>query len=81
MCLAIPARIIAMREDGLADVELEGVTKEVSLDLVPEAGPGDYVIVHVGYALSLLSEEEAQRTLALFAEAGTGTWGRMTRSP
>ncbi|MDQ2089734.1 HypC/HybG/HupF family hydrogenase formation chaperone [Marimonas arenosa] len=72
MCLAIPARIIAMREDGLADVELEGVTKEVSLDLVPEAGPGDYVIVHVGYALSLLSEEEAQRTLALFAEAGTG---------
>ena len=69
MCLAIPARIIRLRDDGLADVELEGVTKEVSLDLVPEAKPGDYVIVHVGFALSLLSPQEAARTLALFAEA------------
>ena len=70
MCLAIPARIISKRPDGTADVELEGVTKEVSLDLVPEAEVGNYVIVHVGYALSLLSEEEALRTLALFADAG-----------
>ena len=69
MCLAIPARIISRREDGLADVELEGVVKEISLELVPDAGPGDYVIVHVGYALSRLDPEEAERTLALFAEA------------
>jgi hydrogenase expression/formation protein HypC len=70
MCLAIPARIIALRDDGLADVELEGVVKEVSLALVPDARPGDYVIVHVGFALSRLDPKEAQRTLALFAEAG-----------
>ena len=70
MCLAVPARVIALRDDGLAEVELEGVTKEVSLDLVPEARVGDYVIVHVGFALSLLSEEEAARTLALFARSG-----------
>ena len=71
MCLAIPARILRIREDGLADAELEGVTKEICLDLVPEARPGDYVIVHVGYALSLLDPEEAERTLALFAEAAS----------
>jgi len=69
MCLAIPARILRLREDGLADVELEGVTKEISLELVPDAGPGDYVIVHVGFALSKLDPEEAERTLALFAGA------------
>jgi len=71
MCLAIPARILRLREDGLADVELEGVTKEISLELVPDAGPGDYVIVHVGFALSKLDPEEAERTLALFAGAAT----------
>ncbi|MCP3971592.1 MAG: HypC/HybG/HupF family hydrogenase formation chaperone [Rhodobacteraceae bacterium] len=70
MCLAIPTRILRLRDDGLADAELEGVIKEVSLALVPDAGPGDYVIVHVGYALSKLDPEEAERTLQLFAEAG-----------
>lgn len=70
MCLAIPARIVLKRDDGTADVELEGVTKEISLDLVPEAKVGDYVVVHVGFALSLLQEDEAKRTLALFANAG-----------
>ncbi len=70
MCLAIPARVIGLRDDGLADVELEGVIKEVSLDLVPGVGPGDYVIVHVGYALARLDPEEAARTLELFAETG-----------
>ncbi len=70
MCLAVPARIVRMRPDGLADVELEGVIKEVSLDLVDGVGPGDYVIVHVGYALARLDPEEAEKTLALFAESG-----------
>jgi len=70
MCLAVPARIVRMRQDGLADVELEGVVKEVSLDLVDGVGPGDYVIVHVGYALAKLDPEEAEKTLALFAESG-----------
>ncbi len=70
MCLAIPARIVGLRDDGLADVELEGVIKEVSLELVDGVGPGDYVIIHVGYALARLDPEEAERTLKLFAETG-----------
>lgn len=68
MCLAVPAKIIDLRPDGLADVEVEGVIKEVSLALVDGVGPGDYVIVHVGYALSKLDQDEAARTLELFAE-------------
>ena len=71
MCLAIPARVISI--DKAADsavVELGGVSKEVSLALVEGVEENDYVLVHVGYALNKLSEEEAQQTLALFAEAG-----------
>lgn len=68
MCLAIPAKIIGLRPDGLADVEVEGVIKEVSLALVDGVGPGDYVIVHVGYALAKLDQAKAVQTLALFAE-------------
>jgi len=49
-------------------IDLGGVRKQVSLALVPEAVVGDYVIVHVGYAISKLDPEEAQRTLALFAQ-------------
>jgi len=64
-----------VRDDGLADIELEGVVKEVSLDLVDDICVGDYVIVHVGYALAKLDEEEAQRTLALFAELEQTTEG------
>lgn len=68
MCLAIPARIVERRAADAALVDLGGVRKEISLALVPEANPGDYVIVHVGYALQKLDPEEAERTLALFAE-------------
>ena len=70
MCLAIPAKVVKLRDDGLADIELEGVVKEVSLDLIDGVGVGDYVIVHVGYALAKLDPEEAEKTLALFAEMG-----------
>ncbi|MFC1536753.1 HypC/HybG/HupF family hydrogenase formation chaperone [Pseudomonadota bacterium] len=66
MCLAIPARVTAVSGD-MATVELGGVEREVSLALV-EAAVGDYVIVHVGIAISRLDEDEAARTLALFAE-------------
>ncbi|MCP5039194.1 MAG: HypC/HybG/HupF family hydrogenase formation chaperone [Rhodobacteraceae bacterium] len=68
MCLAIPAKVLRLRADGLADVELEGVIKEVSLELVDDAKPGDYVIVHVGYALAKLDQAEAARTLELFSK-------------
>ncbi len=70
MCLAIPARIVELLEGDACRVDLGGVRKEVSLALVDDATVGDYVIVHVGFALSKLDPEEAERTLALFAEAG-----------
>lgn len=70
MCLAIPARIVELLPGDACRVDLGGVRKEISLALVDGAGVGDYVIVHVGYALSKLDEEEARQTLALFAEAG-----------
>ena len=70
MCLALPARIVELRENELGVVDLGGVRKEISLALVEEAQVGDYVIVHVGYALSKLDTEEAEKTLRLFAEMG-----------
>jgi len=71
MCLAIPGKILDLEQDGesrLARVEFGGITRKVSLDLVPEAGVGDYVIVHVGFAISKLDEEEAHRTLELLEQ-------------
>ena len=70
MCLAIPARVDELLGEETAVVSLGGVRKAVSLALVDEVGVGDYVIVHVGYALQKLDQHEAQRTLALFAELG-----------
>ena len=72
MCLAIPARVVALVAPDSALIDLGGVRKEISLALVDGIAPGDYVIVHVGYALARLDPQEAQRTLALFAEAGLG---------
>ena len=67
MCLAIPTRIKSI--DGqMACVELGGVEMEISLLFTPEARVGDYVIVHTGFAIGKLDEEEAQETLRLFAE-------------
>ena len=68
MCLALPARVVELVEPDSAVVDLGGVRKQVSMALVPEARVGDWVIVHVGYALGLLDTEEAEATLALFAE-------------
>ncbi len=68
MCLALPARVIELREPEHAVVELGGVRKAVSIVLVPEVGVGDYVIVHVGFAIGRLDPAEAERTLALIAE-------------
>ncbi|MEY6433705.1 HypC/HybG/HupF family hydrogenase formation chaperone [Thioalkalicoccus limnaeus] len=71
MCLAIPAQIIAIEADGRsATVALGGIHKAVSLALIEDAVVGDYVLLHVGYALSKISAEEAERTLALMVEAG-----------
>ena len=68
MCLALPALVTRLLPEDLALVELGGVTKEISVALIDDVAVGDYVIVHVGYALSRLDPDEAERTLALFAE-------------
>lgn len=67
MCLAIPAKIVELLPDDQARIDLGGVRKEVSLALVEDVAVGDYVIIHVGYALTKLDPEEAAKTLALFA--------------
>lgn len=67
MCLAIPACVIEIHEDQQATVEMGGVRKEVSLALLDEVAVGDYVVVHVGFALTRLDPDEAEKTLALFA--------------
>ncbi|MDD2776464.1 MAG: HypC/HybG/HupF family hydrogenase formation chaperone [Gallionella sp.] len=68
MCLAIPALVIELLPDDMARIDLDGVRKVISLSLVEGAKVGDYVIVHVGYALQLLDPDEAAQTLALFAQ-------------
>ena len=73
MCLAIPARVVELPEDDVAVVDLGGVRKRISLLLVEGVAVGDYVIVHVGFALSRLDPEEAEETLALLHEAAAGT--------
>lgn len=70
MCLAIPARVVSIDADEQATVDLDGVRKQVSIALVDDVSLGDYLIVHVGHALTRLDPEEAERTLGLMAEAG-----------
>ncbi|PVV06321.1 MAG: hydrogenase assembly protein HupF [gamma proteobacterium symbiont of Ctena orbiculata] len=71
MCLAIPAKVVAIDEQGdNATVVLGEVKKEVSLALVEDVSVDDFVLIHVGYALNKVSEEEAEKTLQLFAQAG-----------
>lgn len=74
MCLALPARLVHRLDDDRAVVDLGGVRKTISVALTPEAQAGSYVIVHVGHAIGVLDADEAERTLALFAElAASGT--------
>jgi hydrogenase expression/formation protein HypC len=68
MCLALPVRVVEVGAGDTAIVDLGGVRKEISLALLADVQVGDYVILHVGYALSKLDPEEAEKTLALFAE-------------
>lgn len=68
MCLAIPAQVIEVLEYDQAIVDMGGVRKPISTVLLEEVAVGDYVIVHVGYALNRLDPDEAAETLRLFAE-------------
>jgi hydrogenase expression/formation protein HypC len=68
MCLGIPGKVVEINDDGplrMARVDFGGVRKEACLAYVPEVVLGDYVIVHVGFAISQLDEEEATRTLEM----------------
>ena len=67
MCLALPCRIVAIDGEN-ATIDVSGMKKDISLALMDDATVGDYVIVHVGYALTRLDPVEAEKTLALFAE-------------
>jgi len=70
MCLAIPARVTELLAEEQAMVDIGGVQKQISLALLDGIAPGDYVILHVGYAIAKLDEGEAAKTLALFAAMG-----------
>ncbi len=69
MCLAIPIRVEALLPDDMARVTLSGVSKLVSIALLEGVRIGDYLLIHVGYALARLDPDEAERTLALMREA------------
>ncbi len=68
MCLAIPAQVKKINDDHLAMVDILGVTRDVALDLTPAAQIGDYVLVHAGFAIEVVSEQDAQETLNLIRE-------------
>jgi hydrogenase expression/formation protein HypC len=67
MCLAVPVKVTKV-EGKEADVEIGGISQHISLWLTPEAKVGDYVLLHTGYAISILDQEEAAETLKLFED-------------
>jgi hydrogenase expression/formation protein HypC len=74
VCLAIPGKILSSEDLGFARtarVQFGGTVRQCRLDFVPEASVGDYVLVHVGFAISKIDEQEAQRTYQLLQEMGT----------
>jgi len=76
VCLAVPGRVLEVAEsDGLRSgkVQFGGIVRNVRLDFVPEAGAGDYVMVHVGFAISRVDEEEARRTYEILQTMGALT--------
>ena len=68
MCLAIPAKITEMKDDGLATVDILGVTRDIALDLTPQAQLGDFVLVHAGFAIEVVDPDYAQETIDLIKQ-------------
>jgi hydrogenase expression/formation protein HypC len=71
MCLGIPGKIVSIYEDhgtSMAKIDFGGVSREACIEVIPEAKPGDWTIVHAGFALNLLSEDEALETLQMLQE-------------
>jgi len=67
MCLAVPAKVLSV-EGQEAEVDIGGVRRRISIVLTPEVRSGDYVLIHTGFAINVVDEQEAQETLRLFAE-------------
>ena len=67
MCLAVPAKVIE-KKDMVATVEVEGIRRDISLMLLPEANEGDYILMHAGFAIQVIDEEEAKITTELLKE-------------
>lgn len=65
MCLAIPAKVTELKEDRLATVDILGVTRDISLDLTPQANIGDFVLVHAGFSIEVVDADYAQETIDL----------------
>ncbi len=70
MCLAIPAEVVDLLPEGMARVSIEGVVKEVNVSLLDEVQVGEFVLLHVGFALSKIDAEEAHKTLDILRELG-----------
>ena len=68
MCLAVPAKILQITPEQLATVDFGGVQRVISVQLLPEARPGDYVLIHTGFAIGIIDEDEAMETLEMLAE-------------
>lgn len=68
MCLAIPAKVAKLEEGNLATVDILGVTREISVDLTPQAQVGDYVLVHAGFAIEVVDPDYAQETIDLIKQ-------------
>ncbi|MCL2757495.1 MAG: HypC/HybG/HupF family hydrogenase formation chaperone [Coriobacteriia bacterium] len=68
MCLAIPAKILTIGDDRIATVDILGVTREAAIDLVPDAQIGDFILIHAGYGIEIVSEDFANETLDLIRE-------------
>ena len=68
MCLAVPGKILRIKDNGRADVEIGGVVREAGLELVPGVKVGDYVLIHTGYAIQIVDEKEAKETWDLLQE-------------
>lgn len=68
MCLAIPAKIVELKDDHMAMVDILGVTRDISLDLTPQAALNDFVLVHAGFAIEVVDEQFAQETIDLIKQ-------------
>ena len=68
MCLAVPMKITELKDGGMAAVTVMGTTRDVALDLTPQAQVGDYVLVHAGFAIEIVDQQYAEETLDLIKD-------------